>query len=103
LHKIYRMADNQYRKEGFQIGTVIYKIVSFLIQGFAVGLAAFLIARTKNMNVSWDYVVLIGFTAAAVMAILGLYAPQVNNSLKFGLGAGLGANLVGFPAGPNFM
>jgi hypothetical protein len=54
------------------------------------------------MNVSWDYVVLIGFTAAAVMAILGLYAPQVNNSLKFGLGAGLGANLVGFPAGPNF-
>ena len=35
------MADNQYRREGFQIGTVIYKIASFLIQGFAVGLAAF--------------------------------------------------------------
>jgi len=97
------MVENQYRREGFQLGTVIYRIASFLIQGFAVGLAAFLIARTKNINVPWDYVVLIGFTAAAVLSILMLYAKPVANSFQFGLGAGLGANLVGFPAGPNFM
>ena len=97
------MVENQYRREGFQIGTVIYRIASFLIQGFAVGLAAFLIARTKNINVPWDYVVLVGFTASAVFAILSLYNPSVAKSLQFGMGAGLGANLVGFPAGPNFM
>jgi len=97
------MVENQYRREGFQLGTVIYRIASFLIQGFAVGLAAFLIARTKNINVPWDYVVLIAATAASVLAILQLYAPNVNKSFQFGIGAGLGANLVGFPAGPNFM
>jgi len=79
----------------FDINEIITRLVKYLVEGLAVGLAAQLIARKGSLKV--EEVVLLGLVAAAVFAILDLFAPSVGYTARQGAGFGFGARLVGFP------
>jgi ABC-type Co2+ transport system permease subunit len=79
----------------FDINEIITRLVKYVVEGLAVGLAAQLIARKGSLKV--EEVVLLGLVAAAVFAILDLFAPSVGYTARQGAGFGVGARLVGFP------
>jgi hypothetical protein len=72
---------------------VIRRTIKYLVEGFAVAVAAFYIPR-KKMNL--EEVAMIAVTAAATLAILDLLAPQIGTSARQGAGFGIGASMVGF-------
>jgi ABC-type Co2+ transport system permease subunit len=73
---------------------IFVKTVKYLVEGFAVAVACFLIGKNKLSN---EEIMLIALTAAAVFAVLDMFAPAISYSARQGAGFGLGANLVGFP------
>lgn len=91
------MVSAQYQREGFQLGEVIKRIVKYLLEGAAIGIAAMIIPRVRGIILPWDTVLILALTAAAVFAILDLWSPSIGQSARSGAGLGLGFNLVGFP------
>jgi len=89
----------QSQRDGFHLGEVVKRIAKYLIEGLAVGLAAYIVPRVRGINLPWDTVLVIALSAAAVFAILDLYSPSIGVAARNGAGLGLGFNLVGFPAG----
>ena len=86
---------NQQSKNGFQIAEVLKRIVKYLLEGIAIGIAAMIIPRVRGIILPWDTVLILALTAAAVFAILDLWAPSVGSSARTGSGLGLGLQLVG--------
>jgi hypothetical protein len=86
---------NQQSKNGFQIAEVLKRIVKYLLEGVAIGIAAMIIPRVRGIILPWDTVLILALTAAAVFAILDLWAPSVGSSARTGSGLGLGLQLVG--------
>ena len=86
---------NQQSKNGFQIGEVLKRIVKYLLEGTAIGIAAMIIPRVRGIILPWDTVLILALTAAAVFAILDFWAPSVGSSARTGSGLGLGLQLVG--------
>lgn len=80
----------------FDLNEIITRLVKYVIEGLAVGFAATLVA--KKGKLALDEVIIIGLVAAAVFAILDLFAPSVGYTARQGAGFGMGARLVGFPA-----
>tara|TARA_B110000211_G_C13901794_1_gene474295 strand:- start:294 stop:581 length:288 start_codon:yes stop_codon:yes gene_type:complete len=76
------------------LGEVLKRACKYLVEGLAVGVAAYFIP-SKKMNI--EEVLMIAVTAAAVFALLDMYSPSIGASMRQGAGFGLGANLVGFP------
>ena len=76
------------------IANLFMKIMTYIIEGSAVAVAAYLIPSKKLLM---KEVVMIALTAAAVFALLDLFAPAVGISTRQGAGFGLGAGLIGFP------
>ena len=88
---------------GFDIQEMVRRLVKYLVEGLAVGVVGMaLVLRKKKGNVNFNLqareVSVMAVTAAAVFAILDMYAPSISSSARQGAGFGLGANLVGFPA-----
>ncbi len=83
---------------GIEIAEVVKRIAKYLIEGLAVGLAAYIVPRVRGINLPFDTVLVIALSAAAVFAILDLYSPSIGSAARNGAGLGLGFNLVGFPA-----
>lgn len=79
----------------FDVQEMFTRLVKYLIEGLVVALVAYLLPE-KPM--SFDKVVLLGVTAAAMFSILDLVAPSIGSSVRMGAGFGIGANLIGFPA-----
>lgn len=79
----------------FDYQEMFTRIVKYLIEGLVVGIVA---AILPDKPLSWDKVLLLGLTAAAMFSILDLVAPSISTSARQGAGLGLGFNLVGFPA-----
>jgi ABC-type Co2+ transport system permease subunit len=77
----------------FDVQEMFTRVVKYLIEGLVVSLVAYLL-----QPMSFDKVVLLGVTAAAMFSILDLVAPSIGSSVRMGAGFGLGANLIGFPA-----
>ena len=73
---------------------VLKRLVKYLIEGFVVGFAVFMIPKKK---VSIEDCLWIGFIAAMTFSILDMFAPSISVSMRQGAGFGLGAGLVGFP------
>jgi ABC-type Co2+ transport system permease subunit len=69
------------------------RAIKYVVEGGAVAVAAYFIPR-KKMNL--QEIVMIALTAAAVFAILDLYAPAVGVASRQGAGFGIGAGVVGF-------
>ena len=74
---------------------ILKQVIKYLLQGFAVAVAAFYIPQKK---MKLEEIAMISLTAAATFAILDLWAPVVASGARQGAGFGIGANLVGFPS-----
>lgn len=75
------------------ISQVIVNLLKYLVEGSAVAVAAYYIPR-RRMDLR--EIAMIALTAAAIFAILDLWAPRVGFAARQGTGFGIGANLVGF-------
>ena len=87
---------------GLNLQEMIRRMVKYLVEGLAVGVVGMaLVLRKKRGNVNWNLqardVTVMAVTAAAVFAVLDMWAPAISGSARQGAGFGLGANLVGFP------
>jgi hypothetical protein len=69
---------------------ILTRIVKYLFEGIAVGLACFFTAKL-NM----DQIIIIAVTAAATFAILDMYTPNVSNAARLGTGFGIGSQFAG--------
>ena len=78
---------------GINFKEVISRIIKYIIEGAAVALACYLIPRKK---MTYQEILMIALTAAAIFAILDLFAPAVGLAARQGVGFGLGANLIGW-------
>ena len=76
-----------------QITEIIKRTMKYIIEGFAVALAAYYIPQ-RMMKL--DEIVTIGLTAAATFAVLDVLAPSIASSARMGAGFGIGASQVGF-------
>lgn len=76
----------------FNFQELFMRSVKYLVEGFAVALAAYYIPR-KQMNL--QEIAMIAVTAAAIFAVLDMYAPSIGSAARQGAGFGIGANQVG--------
>ena len=83
---------------GLEARELLIRIFKYFLEGIVVAFAAFYMPGRKPAA---DEVVIIGLIAAATFAVLDLFAPAIGQSVRQGAGFGIGANLVGFPAGMN--
>jgi hypothetical protein len=70
------------------------RVVKYILEGLVVGFCALVLPKQKP---DFESAFSLALIAAASFAILDLFAPSIGQSARFGAGAGLGANLVGFP------
>ena len=79
-----------------EIGELLKRAIKYLVEGLMVAIAAFAIPK-RSLDV--DEISLIALTAAATFSILDTWIPAMGHSARSGAGFGIGANMVGFPAG----
>ena len=72
---------------------VLRRAVKYMIEGFAVALAAFYIPR-RTMNVR--EITTIAITASATFAIMDVLSPKIGEHVRTGMGIGIGFGQVGF-------
>lgn len=72
---------------------VLKRAIRYIIEGFAVALAAFYIPRKK---MDMREITTIAITAAATFAILDVLAPTFGDYVRQGMGIGIGFGQVGF-------
>ena len=78
------------------LNEVASRALKYLLEGLVVGVAAVLIP-SRNKQLKIEEAVMLGLTAAAVFAVLDMFAPSVGGSAKTGAGFGIGAGLVQWP------
>lgn len=72
----------------------INNLIKYLVEGIAVAIAAYLIPQ-RNTKIS--EVLIIGTLAAITFMILDLFAEDVGKASRFGIGFGIGSNIVQTP------
>src|SRR5437016_3144718 len=82
---------------GMDMREIVARAIKYIVEGGAVAVAAYFIPKKK---MTLQEVIMIALTAAAVFAILDLYAPAVGVATRQGAGFGVGAAMVGFPGIP---
>jgi hypothetical protein len=82
------------RSLGIDIKDILVRIIKYMVEGGAVAIAAYLIPR-KQMTM--QEIIMIALTAAAVFAILDMFAPAVGLATRQGAGFGLGFGLIQSP------
>src|SRR5579863_8100142 len=85
--------DLTYNHPGLSLSVIFTRAMKYLVEGGAVALAAYFIPRRK---MDLQEVAMVAVTAAAVFAILDLYAPSIAAGARQGAGFGIGATQVGF-------
>ena len=78
------------------VGELLRRVVKYCVEGFMVSLAAYAIPK-RSLNL--EEILMIAITAAATFAVLDTYVPSMAVTARSGAGFGIGANMVGFPAG----
>jgi hypothetical protein len=79
------------------IKTILQKLFKYILEGLAVGIAAFYLPRLNKSNtLSTEEILTISITAAAILALLDVFAPSIGKSFRLGSGFGIGGNLVQF-------
>jgi hypothetical protein len=82
------------------------RVVKYSLEGLMVAFAALVIPQKNSLKP--EDVLSLALVAAATFAVLDLLAPtnedgvednRIGDAARFGAGAGIGANLVGFPMG----
>ena len=67
--------------------SVAMRALKYIIEGMAVALAAYYIPKRK-MQI--EEIITIGISAAAVFAVLDVLAPAIGDSVRTGMGLGIG-------------
>ena len=80
----------------FDLNELIKRTIKYLIEGLMVAIAAFAIPK-RSLNI--EELISISLTASCTFAILDTYVPSMGVSVKQGVAAGIGFNLVKFPGG----
>lgn len=96
------MSDQNSVETVFDVKEIVKRIVKYFVEGTMVAIAAYFIPRRGKAGgsmLNWEEVLMIALTAAATFALLDMYAPSVGHTARQGAGFGIGAGLVGFPAG----
>ena len=78
--------------DNFQL--VLKRALHYLIEGFAVAVAAYYIPK-KMLH--FNEILAVAITAAFTFAILDIFSPSIATSARTGAGFGIGAGIVGFP------
>lgn len=73
---------------------VITQFIKYALEGVVVAIAAWTLPATE---VSIPDIIQISAIAMASFSILDFFAPSMSKAARMGAGAGIGANLVGFP------
>ena len=84
------MDENQ--KFELNISEIFKRLIKYMLEGFAVGIAARYIPPEKLDNKD---IYMIAFSAAFMFALLDMYAPSISISARQGAGMALGAAAVG--------
>jgi hypothetical protein len=82
----------------FDLVELIKRIIKYLVEGFIVAVACYVIPNAKRA-LNMEEILLLSLTAAATFSILDTYMPSMGVSTRTGAGLGVGLNLVGFPGG----
>ena len=82
------------RKFSINIVDVISRLLKYILEGLVVAIAAYTL---PSYPLEMGDVVQIAAISMATFSILDFFAPSMSQAARFGAGAGLGANLVGFP------
>lgn len=72
---------------------VMRRATKYLVEGFAVALAAYYIPRK---SIKLNEIMIIAITAAAIFAVLDVLSPTIGGYVKTGMGIGIGLGQVGF-------
>lgn len=80
----------EYKTSGIDFAQILERILKYLLEGIAVGLACYF---TAKLNI--DQIIIIGITAAVTFAILDMYTPQVSSAVRMGAGIGIGSQFTG--------
>lgn len=86
--------DKYYKMNKVTLNEVMKRLIKYLIEGFVVALAAFVIPKKK---LSVEDALWIAFVAGMTFSILDMFAPSIGMTARQGAGFGIGAGLVGFP------
>lgn len=89
VHKLAQESDR------LELNEILKRAMKYLIEGGAVAFAAHYI---PNQKMKLEDVLMIGVTAAAVFAVLDMYAPEVASGARRGAGLGIGLSQVGYKA-----
>lgn len=81
----------------FDVQLLLERIFKYFVEGSMVALAAFVIPSRKA-KLNWEEISMIALTASATFAILDMYASGFATGARQGVGFGIGANMVKFPA-----
>ena len=74
------------------IKEIIKRAVKVILEGLAVAVAAKYI---PNQPINIKEIIMIGFTAAMIFAILDMYAPSIGAAARQGAGFAIGSNAIG--------
>ena len=77
----------------FDIVDVMARLLKYVLEGLVVAIAAYVLPAYP---MAMPDIVQIAAISMATFSILDFFAPSVSQAARFGAGAGLGANLVGF-------
>ena len=81
----------------FDASELVVRLFKYCLEGFVLCLAAYFLPGHK---LEPSEIIILGLIAAAVFAVLDLFAPAIGSSVRSGAGYGIGFNLVGFPGAP---
>jgi len=71
------------------------RVVKYVLEGLVVAIAAILLPKNKP---DFEAVIALALVAASTFAIVDTMMPSLSYPLNMGVGFGIGANLVNFPA-----
>jgi hypothetical protein len=83
------MAESNFSIDGKEI---VVRIIKYVLEGAMVGIAAYLIPKSKP---SLEEVLTVALVAAATFSILDLFSPSLSSSARMGVGLALGSGIVG--------
>lgn len=92
--------DTSKNMYSIDIKETIVRVIKYLLEGFVVALAAYTL---PSQNIAKNDIMQISLIAMATFSILDFFAPSISKAARMGAGAGIGANLVGFPGGKPVM
>lgn len=100
VRELEKDARKDWKKDKPAIMTALRKILSYGLEGIALSTATYVIPGVVSgrMEFTWEKVkeiLTIGLVAAAVFAILDIYAPRIGAASRIGAGIAIGAMQVG--------